>query len=276
MKSKQVMYIAGALSLALLVFVMLQRGRVPEVKPAKAVARPQVLVATGALEPGAFIEPGHLAWREWQGKPEDAARYFRRGVDREDEVVGRLVRTSLRAGDALTAQALLRAGDAAFLAAVLQPGMRAITVPIDAVSGSAGLIQPGNRVDVILASNRDSRLYGAAPQYQASTLVANARVIAINRRVEGRSASEVASAGEPDEGTATLEVSPKAAQMLSLARGLGELSLSLRSLNDGAEPDNTKVTLAGELMPAAAPTAEIVTGPAAPSGPVMLYGNETR
>ena len=50
----------------------------------------------------------------------------------------------MRAGD------VMRPGDHGFLAAVLLPGMRAVTVGVDAITGTAGLIWPGDRVDLIL------------------------------------------------------------------------------------------------------------------------------
>ena len=63
---------------------------------------------------------------------------------------GAMVRRSLSVGEPVRAGDVMRPGDHGFLAAVLGPGMRAVTVGVDAITGSAGLIWPGDRVDLIL------------------------------------------------------------------------------------------------------------------------------
>jgi len=66
-------------------------------------------------------------------------------------LVGGMVRRQMRAGDVLRLPTdVLRPADHGFLAAVLTPGTRAVTIAVDAVSGTAGLIWPGDRVDLIL------------------------------------------------------------------------------------------------------------------------------
>lgn len=275
MKSKKLFYLALVFAFALLAFVAVQKSRTPAKVAEKPVEKSLYLVVASDMTAGQFVEHSNLEWRVWPGAGNDPqlSRYFKKG--QETEVVGRLVRTAVKAGDFLPATALLRAGDVAFLAAVLKPGLRAITIPIDAVSGSAGLIQPGNQVDVILSSNRDSTLYGQGGDYQARTLISNARVIAIDRRIESRVASAVVEQSSHKAGTATLEVTPKQAEMLSLARGLGQLSLSLRSLLEEGGEEVHGITHARELIPelARAPVATSHADPA-PAAPVIMYGTE--
>lgn len=275
MKSKKLFYLALVFAFALLAFVVVQKSGKPATAAEKPAEKIQYLVVASDMAAGQFIEHADLEWRVWPGSGNEPqlSRYFKKG--QENEVVGRLVRTAVKAGEFLPATALLRAGDAAFLAAVLKPGLRAITIPIDAVSGSAGLIQPGNQVDVILSSNRDSTLYGQSADYQARTLISNARVIAIDRRIESRVASASVEQGSHKAGTATLEVTPKQAEMLSLARGLGQLSLSLRSLLEEGGEDAQGVTHARELMPELA-RAPVVSSHVdhAPTAPVIMYGSE--
>ena len=70
-------------------------------------------------------------------------------------LTGAMVRRSLGAGEFLLATDVMRPGDHGFLAAVLGPDMRAASVGVDNVSGSAGLIWPGDRVDLILTQSLD-------------------------------------------------------------------------------------------------------------------------
>ena len=65
-----------------------------------------------------------------------------------------------------------------FLAAVLAPGMRAVSLPINATSSNAGLIFPGDRVDLILTQTL------AAPDGEtirrvSETVLRDIRIIAI-------------------------------------------------------------------------------------------------
>jgi pilus assembly protein CpaB len=143
------------------------------------------------------------------------------------DLVGGMVRHSLSAGDVLRAADVMRPGDHGFLAAVLQPGMRAVTVGVDAVSGTAGLIWPGDRVDVILTQQMDEASLPPGRRVAAETVLQNVRVIAIDRLlVEG------AVSGAPQtEGarTVTLEVTAEQAERVQVAGRIGRLSLTVRS-----------------------------------------------
>ena len=279
MKSKTMLYLTALAVLALLSFVVLRQfGGASRPASNEAPRSAAMFLAVAAdLEVGAFIEARDLQWREWSGSRDDLllSRYFVKGVTRLEDIVGGVLREPLKAGQFLTTASLVRAGDSAFLAAVLRPGARAITIPVDAVSGSAGLIQPGNYVDVILASQKDRGAFIERPQMQARTLLSNLRVIAINRRVESLAGDmKKPSSGSSLErdGTATLEVTPKQAEMLALARGMGELSLSLRSLL-GNEPANAlpenSVTRDGDLVPRGAAPSSAGGG----ARVVTLYGD---
>ena len=61
-----------------------------------------------------------------------------------------MVRRSLSEGDVVRDGDVMRPGDHGFLAAVLEPGMRAVTIAVDNTTGLAGLIWPGDQVDLIL------------------------------------------------------------------------------------------------------------------------------
>src|SRR5882757_7947386 len=83
------------------------------------------------------------------------------------ELVGSMVRRSLQPQEVLLPADVLRPGDRGFLAAVLQAGMRATTVGVDAVSGTAGLIWPGDHVDVLLTQVNDDQTVPAARRASA-------------------------------------------------------------------------------------------------------------
>ena len=124
-------------------------------RPAPVAAQPvpeqrkAVLVAAADLPVGAFVQPDSLRWQDW---PDVATpdTYLVRGAADEAELVGAVVRRPVGVGQPITAGSVVKPGERGFLAAVLEPGMRAISVPVDEASGNAGLIFPGDRVDLIL------------------------------------------------------------------------------------------------------------------------------
>jgi pilus assembly protein CpaB len=116
------------------------------------------------------------------------------------------------------------------MAAVLQPGMRAVSVPITATTAVSGFIYAGDRVDVLLT--HQLRHLKSNEQHTATeTILRNARVIAMDQRLD------FSPGDKPDVAkTATLELTPKQTEIVTLAVKMGDLSLVLRSLQDPDEP----------------------------------------
>ena len=109
----------------------------------------QVLVAKMDLGAGTFLKLRDTQWQVW---PEGSlsSAYAVKGKREQKEFVGSVVRSSIVAGQPVTDSSVVKAGERGFLAAVLTPGSRAVSFPITASSGVAGLVFPGDRVDIIL------------------------------------------------------------------------------------------------------------------------------
>src|SRR5918996_1012924 len=185
----------------------------------------EVLVADAHLPAGTFIKPQHLRWQQW---PTDDVpeTYVLKGRRSEDEMVGAVVRRGIGEGYPITDGSVVKPGERGFLAAVLLPGMRAVSIPINATSANSGLIFPGDRVDLILTQT----LYaadGETARRVSETVLQNIRVIAM-----GSETSDELGEGKNYEKakTATVEVTPVVAEKVALLTELGKLSLSLRSL----------------------------------------------
>ena len=136
-------------------------------------------------------------------------------------LTGSMIRRSLGEGQAIIPADVIRPGDHGFLAAVLGPNMRAITVAVDAVSGTAGLIWPGDRVDLILTQALDDPALTAGRRVAAETVLSDARVIAIDQQIVQGQAPE--NTLTPPTRTATLEVTAAAAERVLVAARLGKL-----------------------------------------------------
>ena len=154
---------------------------------------------------------------------------------------GALVRHYIDAGAPITEADVLRPRDRCFLAAVLAPGTRALSIGVDAVSGVAGLIWPGDRVDVILTQQIDHG-GGTGRQVLAETVLRDIRVIAVDQEIV-QGASPTASAAGKLARTVTLQVTGADAERLAVAQRLGRLELAIRAAADalaaGVEGRNT-------------------------------------
>lgn len=149
------------------------------------------------------------------------------------EILGGMVRRALGAGDALRVGDVMRPGEHGFLAAVLRPGMRAIAVGVDALSGNAGLIWPGDRVDVILTQTLDDTTLPPGRRIAGQTVLQNARVIAIDQLLVQGGLPDSPELKTPK--TVTLEVTGSEAERVQVAARIGRLSLAIRSAEQTAE-----------------------------------------
>ncbi|WP_322999585.1 Flp pilus assembly protein CpaB [Castellaniella sp.] len=137
----------------------------------------RVRVATADLPEGLLLRDSDLAWKSLpRGQiPKDAVR-----EDAHAEINGALLRRRMAAGAVLHGGDMIRPDAPGFLAAALKPGLRAVSVPVNDVSGNAGLIQPGDYVDMILTQQLGKRGDTADTRRVASeTVVRNARIIAV-------------------------------------------------------------------------------------------------
>lgn len=221
-------------------------------KPEKQEAATQfVLVAKKNLERGSFVKPADLRWQAW---PEGtlAETYVVRGKSgKPDDFAGAVVRFPVTAGEPITGANVVKPGEKGFMAAALSPGMRAITIPVDVTSGVAGFVFPGDRVDLMLT--HQFKPGKGRPRYVTETLMPEVRVIAIDQRIAaGKDGAKVAK-------TVTFEVSPKEAEMVTVARRIGPISLSLRSLADTPTVEELE-TMTGELGIAANDTYPEIRG----------------
>ena len=196
----------------------------PEKRPVVSV-----LVAAAAMPTGHFVQADDLRWQAW---PDTSVSpdYVLKGAGVIEDFVGAVVRSPIGGGEPVTEGRLVRPGERGFLAAVLDPGMRATAVKIDATSGVAGFVFPGDRVDVVLThtllvrgldpTKKDREVKREASE----TVLHDVRVLAIDQAINAED-------GQPSVAkTTTLEVTPKQAEMLTLIATMGRLSLSLRSL----------------------------------------------
>lgn len=171
----------------------------------------------------------------------------------DSNVVGMVARSDFQAQEPLNNNKLASATDANFIAASLPAGMRALTVAVDAISGVAGYVFPGDRIDVVITHNIPMEIEGirrmsAARVGFSETLLSDVAVVAVDsRKLPPRTDDK----RQPDlkvPTNITLAVSPEDAQKVRLAEKNGSLSLVLRSLKDRENTDSVAPTEISSLV----------------------------
>ena len=249
MDRKKVILLVAALMIAAVTAVMARSMFTGAAAPTASAAKPvetgpKIMVATKALPVGTIITADSFRYQPWPKELVEDAYFIEveGGSDgpegtkmadglSPDELVGTVVRNAITAGQPITKGSLVKPGDRGFLAAALGPGMRAVTVPVSALTGVAGFVFPGDRVDLVLTQNVSGP--GGPPLKVSETIIRNLRVLATDQR-----SSNVA---DKDGKTVirkyklvTMEATPGIAERITVAQSIGTISLSLRSLADNA------------------------------------------
>ena len=176
--------------------------------------------------------------------------------------LGSLALVSLPAGSTITASRIGRPQEVA-LAVVLKRGMRAVSIGIDRVKAVGGLIQPGDRVDVIAVP---ARVGDETPQ--GHTILRGALVLASGTQMESTT-QPAALPGAADAATlttVTLGVTPAQADLLATADMNATLRLALRSPQ---EPVGA-ATVERFVLPVAPVSKPAATSFAPPPAPVTV------
>ena len=150
---------------------------------------------------------------------------------------GRVTKSSLQVGEPVLATKLAPEGSLGGLSAVIAEGKRAITVRVNDVVGVAGFALPGNFVDIIVNTQQEEGTGNNKNTKDISKIVLEHILVLAVAQEAGRDETtpKVVNA-------VTLEVSPEQAEMIDLARSIGDLSLVLRNQADVVNAKTEGVT----------------------------------
>jgi pilus assembly protein CpaB len=189
-----------------------------------------VLVALKDVQMGDKLAGGHVGWQPW---PDNAISPQMITKASNPDAVTTMeqarARVAIFEGEPIIEKKLVLPNQNGFMSAILPKGMRAISVRISEETGAGGFILPNDRVDVILTRKRDE---GGVPVADSETVMTDVRVLAIDQTFrQDEETNQVVVAKR----TATLELDPHQAEVVSMAETAGLLSLALRSIaeNDG-------------------------------------------
>lgn len=131
----------------------------------------------------------------------------------------------------------LESGRTPTFSAKLPNGMRALTVPVDEVNSISGMLQPKDKIDLILTTDR----LGNRPEKITFPLLQDVEVVATGVQVQ----PERDGAGRAEKfRTVTLQVTPADANRVILAQESGKLTAVLRHPDDAKPQSGERITVA--------------------------------
>jgi pilus assembly protein CpaB len=269
MDVKKLALLIGALVIAVITAVMAKNmfagAGAEQAAAAPAVPLgPKILVAKKPLPVGTIVDPDSFSLQPWPKELMQSVYYLEGSPDGDPKkLFGMVVRYPMTAGQPVTRGSLVGPEDRGFLAAALSAGMRAITVPVNASTGVAGFVFPGDHVDLVLTQQVTGGGDGQ-PLRVSETIIRNVRVLATDQRFTDK--DEDGKTVVKTFANVTMEVTPRIAEKVAVAQSLGTLSLSLRSIADSGA-DLERAVAAGDVKVPAG------TDPAQERQMLLAYAN---
>lgn len=206
-----------------------------------------VVVAASELPFGTHVSRDQLTVVAWptSSMPADAFHSVEE-VFAGSQGFDRIVLKPIDKGEPLLKSRISGFGAKATLSRQVPVGMRAVSIRVDDVSGVAGFILPGDRVDVMLTR----RLEATTPDSSLVTdvILQNILVLGIDQLSDQDREKPVLAR------TATVAVTPEQAQKLALAQQAGTLGLALRNAT-AVDQVPTERVVQRDLAPNSAPPA---------------------
>lgn len=218
-----------------------------------------------------------------------------------EDVVGRTPRERILASEPIRDDRMARADAGIGLNALVTTGKRAMTVSTNTEDAVAGLLQPGNYVDIIVTIKPEDPA-AAGAKWVTDTILQAIKVLAVGgslsdtsvvveqkkvtnaadgtKKVEVKKKDPKADAARRLKPSITLEVTPDEAEKLALAVAQGDIYVVLRSdidtmqyANQGVKTSTTLIGLPTLPVTTSAKRPEVATS--VPDGPsaVVIQGS---
>jgi len=217
--------IAGVALAAVAIFLLTLyiRGLHSGQGPTKQAATGSIVLASVDMPFGMVLKPENLRVATW---PRDSipkgAFHSIADVFKGANGSSRIVLNPMVADEPVLKSKISGFGAKPTLSREVAPGMRAVSIRVNDVSGVSGFILPGDHVDVLLTR----RLPGRNPENDMATdvILQDVVVLGIDQLSNQQHDKPVVAR------TATVQVTPEQAQKLALAEKAGTLSLALRNV----------------------------------------------
>ena len=199
----------------------------------------QIVVAAEDLPFGTKILRDHLEYKSWpkSSLPKDTFTDMNLLLKNKDGEKGnRVIIRQLFEGEPLIKKKISGFGTRPTLSRKVAENKRAFSIRINDVSGVAGFLLPGDKVDVMLTRKEGKNNSNLV----TDIILQNLTILGIDQLINEVTEKPIIAK------TATVEVTVEQAQKLALAQQIGTLSLTLRNYSDSKEVAISRVAV-GDL-----------------------------
>jgi|GEM_PF-1204805 len=223
MSPKSIILLAMALGCGLVAAVGINQIMA---RPTDAPETVQVVVAKREIQKGEPFRPDDIRLQDW---PKDTVPEG--AIDSIEKLVDKRSRGMVYTGEPIIDKKLIGKGDMQSLSPEVPAGMKAISVKVDNESGLAGMILPGDNVDVLLhaEANPSKQIF----ETKTGTIETNMKVMAVDDQMDRPDGKESSITGK----TVTLLATPKQASRITHACAIGTVRLVLCSGKDDPDAD---------------------------------------
>jgi pilus assembly protein CpaB len=219
----------------------------------------KIIAAAKDIQPGVPVTAASLKRIDWPSSLGSLGL-----VTKEDEIVGRVLITSVAENEPILAHDVSSPGNSG-LSSRIPDGLRAVAVKTNEVNNLAGFLFPGSRVDVLATVRGDRN------ESFNRTVLQNVQVISAGEKIVADPN------GKPENvKIVTLLVTPLESQKLALVMEQGTIQLALRNQHDDQTVETTTLSMSDleDLghKPVQRPT---VVAKAAPPKVAPVYAVET-
>ncbi|MET0534241.1 MAG: Flp pilus assembly protein CpaB [Steroidobacter sp.] len=213
----------------------------------------KVIVANQDLEPGAFLDASTVSIREI---PREFVASAAASADEWSDLKGRVITFPVKSGEPVLRTYLAQEPGAGF-SAQLPAGQRALTFQVSDESSIAGLLQPGDRIDLFFTTTNGNESVTIPLLYDITVAATGVRTVTNSTQVpEGQALTYT---------TITVTVPPGDAAKITLAQEAGKITVTLRQREDDDPTRIERITkqnlLAQNVGKARArPSVEIILG----------------
>jgi pilus assembly protein CpaB len=233
MRPKSLILLVLALGCGLVASIGISQVLDSQNKNQAAIETVPIYVALHNINLGDPVDDGMVSLQEW---PKDKVPVG--AVTKWEEIEGRRPKTIIFQGEPLNDGKFLAKGETHDPIAGIPPGMRLKTVLVDAQKSAAGLLSPGDRVDVQLFVQRNEQ--NGVPRPFTKIILQNIRVYAVDQAVQRTSeGTEERSVAK----TVSLVVTPQQASRMTTAENMGQVSLIPRNPDDDVIVDDAEQSL---------------------------------
>lgn len=188
-----------------------------------SVETAKIFVAVTDINIGEKLDAQNVKLEEW---PKD--RVPEGAIFSLEKLAEQYPRTRLYAGEPIMAAKLMDSNVRGSESITIPKGYRVVSVPVTVDTAVSGLLQPGDRVDLLVFFRKNQEI----PETGTRTLLRDVNVFG----VDGTTDRSIDADGQARNlRTVSLLVTPKQAETVMLGKELGTLFLSLRRPDDATE-----------------------------------------